>query len=438
MNIFVTGQGTLHWGRLEFGNIGNYYVMEEIFNGLRKSFPNATIKTTFQFSDDFCKKFAVKMIPMECYWDFYSNNNLEIAKSEIVQVDKIMKGTLNLDQATQYVQTVFWSDIYIDVSGDIWGDNANFLGKDRFEVGLLKNAVAQNAGKPTFMLAGSPGPFNDARTKEMAKEIYGKFTCVTNREPLSTILLKKWGFPCERTLDVACPSFLFQPDHSGAADQVLEEVGLSADNRPVVGLIICGWDFVKGPFDRWPREDVEYEVFVRLVEYLTSHCNAKVCLLSHSNGFKVPPAKFELIHGRDYPIMKQLEKILSERGIESFMLNGIYSPELTKAIIGRFDMLISGRLHGAVAGLSQGVPTVTIDYGHEPKAHKLKGFNIVIGQERFVADPSSFEDIRDKVAECWENKEEVHADLVRRLPEVQRLAQENFAVIERFVNSGHI
>ena len=26
MNILVIGQGTLHWGRLEFGNIGNYYI----------------------------------------------------------------------------------------------------------------------------------------------------------------------------------------------------------------------------------------------------------------------------------------------------------------------------------------------------------------------------------------------------------------------------
>ena len=32
------------------------------------------------------------------------------------------------------------------------------------------------------------------------------------------------------------------------------------------------------------------------------------------------------------------------------------------------------RIHGAVAALSQSVPTVIIDYGHEPKAHKLIGF----------------------------------------------------------------
>ena len=52
----------------------------------------------------------------------------------------------------------------------------------------------------------------------------------------------------------------------------------------------------------------------------------------------------------------------------------MYMIHATKTIIKNFDMLVSGRIHGAVAALSQSVPTVIIDYGHEPKAHKLIGF----------------------------------------------------------------
>lgn len=54
-------------------------------------------------------------------------------------------------------------------------------------------------------------------------------------------------------------------------------------------------------------------------------------------------------------------------------MKGIYTPAETKGIISHFDMLVSGRVHAAVAALSQSVPTTIIDYGHEPKAHKLKG-----------------------------------------------------------------
>lgn len=45
--ILVTGLCTLHWGRLEFGNIGNYYIVEPLFRLLHKHFPNYEVLTTF-------------------------------------------------------------------------------------------------------------------------------------------------------------------------------------------------------------------------------------------------------------------------------------------------------------------------------------------------------------------------------------------------------
>ena len=45
--IFVIGQCTLHWGRMEFGNIGNYYVTEPFFRELHRVFPEAHIKNNF-------------------------------------------------------------------------------------------------------------------------------------------------------------------------------------------------------------------------------------------------------------------------------------------------------------------------------------------------------------------------------------------------------
>lgn len=50
-NIFVIGQCTLHWGRMEFGNIGNYYIIEPFFRELHRVFPQANIKLCFLKSD---------------------------------------------------------------------------------------------------------------------------------------------------------------------------------------------------------------------------------------------------------------------------------------------------------------------------------------------------------------------------------------------------
>jgi len=43
---------------MEFGNIGNYYIIEPFIRELYKVFPNSSIKTTMQMSERLCKEFG--------------------------------------------------------------------------------------------------------------------------------------------------------------------------------------------------------------------------------------------------------------------------------------------------------------------------------------------------------------------------------------------
>ena len=108
----------------------------------------------------------------------------------------------------------------------------------------------------------------------------------------------------------------------------------------------------------------------------------------------------------------------------------IYDPWKTKSIIGRFDMLVSGRIHGAVAGLSQSIPTVIIDYGHEAKAHKLKGFAQLVHAEDFICNPNDSRDIINKVDQCWSRLTEEKSRLQSVIPEVQKLARKTFTILK--------
>lgn len=435
MNILIIGHTSLHWGRMEFGNIGNYYIIEPFVRELHNNFQGASIKTTLQMSERFCEDEKVEVVPMEIYYDLANDNNLDLAKKEIGLVEEFLESG-KFSETTPYIDEVLNADIVIDFSGDIWGDNANFLGKDRFEVGLYKDLIAQKLGKPTFMLAGSPGPFNDVKTKELAKSVFKRFTAVTNREPISSIVLKEEGFDISNVRDLACPAFLFEPAKGENIDDLIKKENVISKDKPTVGFIVCGWNFLEGPFDKWPREDSDYEVFAKAIEFISNDIGARVCLMSHSNGFPIPPAEFKLIHGRDYPVIKQLQKVLNDRGVakDVFTLDGVYDTWTTKAIISNFDMLVSGRVHAAVAGFSQCVPTVVIDYGHEPKAHKLLGFATVAGQEKYVSDPSIESDLITKIKECWDNRELVKKDLEEKIPVVKEQAKENFRLIKKIVS----
>lgn len=397
---------------------------------LHRVFPDSEISTTFQMSESFCKKENVRVLPMKLYYN-WDSDDLDTALIELASA-RMYNETGYLPKRTDYIDAVLNADLVIDFSGDIWGDNADFLGDNRFFVGLCKDRVAQLLGKKTVMLAGSPGPFNAKKNLDFAKEVYSNFDLVTNREAISIDLLKDYGFDVSHTKSLACPAFLFEP---AKIDSVATYLGEERLKSPVIGFIVCGWNFTTGPFDKWPREDDDYVQFAQAIEYIESELGASVCLMSHSNGFHVPPAPFEAIHGRDYPVIKQLQKVVNDRGIAKkvFSLDGVYDPWVTKAIIKQFDMLVSGRIHAAVAGLSQNIPTVIIDYGHEPKAHKLKGFAQVAGVLEYVADPAETNDLIAKIDSCWNNREGIKNHLKEQIPVVKDIARQNFDLLKEIM-----
>ena len=429
MNIVVIGQCTLHWGRMEFGNIGNYYIIEPFFRYIHKVFPNSKVSTTFQMSDQFCRVEKIKRLPMSIYYGW--GDDLIKAEKELKIAEDYLK-TENISETTEYIEEVRKADLVIDFSGDIWGDNADFLGENRFIVGLIKDRVAQIFAKKCVMIAGSPGPFNKTKHLQFAKEVYKNFDLVTNRENYSIDILKNYNFDISKTYSLACPAFCFEPSPVSKIFDIKEIKNLFDKGRSVIGFLICGWNFPNGPFDKWPRNDEDYQVFVEAIEKFTDDKDVDIVLMSHSNGFPIPPRQFKLIHGRDYPIIKQLQKILNKRSKVNnlYTLDGIYDAWKTKAILSQFDMVVSGRVHAAVGAMSQCVPTVVIDYGHEPKAHKLKGFAEVAGQIKYLASPETPNDLLLKMNEAWRNKVEIEDDLNSKIPEVKKLAKKNFDLIK--------
>ena len=77
--ILVTGLCTLHWGRLQYGNIGNYYIIEPLFRLLHKYFPGYAITTTFQMTEEFARKEKIEIVPMWLYYNWNSQNDLKNA-----------------------------------------------------------------------------------------------------------------------------------------------------------------------------------------------------------------------------------------------------------------------------------------------------------------------------------------------------------------------
>ncbi|MDR2918157.1 MAG: polysaccharide pyruvyl transferase family protein [Tannerella sp.] len=427
MRIFITGQCTLHWGRLENGNIGNYYITETTFRELHRVFPEAELVTTFQLTKEFCRKENVSVVPMTLFYN-WDGNDLDIATKEL-GIAYLYAKTGKLYETTPYIKQVLKSDLILDFSGELWGDHAEAVGKNRFLIGLIKDRVAQFLNKKTALIFSSEGPFSDLDTKRFAQKVLADFDVVVNRESMSKELLRENGFDVSRVHNFACPAFLFEPKSEQEVEKIIRDEKIIIPQQKTIGYILCGFNMLEGPYDKTPRRDDEFVQFAESIEYIINELNARVVLMSHQNGFEKEP-EFKLINGRDFPIIKQLHEVLEKRGYVDMdkivCIEKPYNPWVTKGLIKHFDMFITGRVHGFVAAVSQYVPTVLITRGFGPVSHRNIGFAKSVGLEEYIADPNSSMDMIDKITLCWNNRDKLRNDLKKVIPEIQNLVREGF------------
>ena len=157
-SILVTGLCTLHWGRLQYGNIGNYYIVEPLFRQLHKHFPDYKIVTTFQMDEQFIRKEDIEVVPMELYYAW----NEDDVPNAYKDVEVAEKRAYHIEcELTPWVECLLNCEYVINVSGDMWGDNAEHVGHKRFLVDCLKMKAAQILQKKTILYAVTPGPFSD-------------------------------------------------------------------------------------------------------------------------------------------------------------------------------------------------------------------------------------------------------------------------------------
>src|SRR5690606_8118544 len=74
MRIFLTGLCSVHMGRIEYGNIGNYYIVEVTIQELKRVFPQAEIVTTFQMTSDFIAREKITVLPLDIYYNWQEND----------------------------------------------------------------------------------------------------------------------------------------------------------------------------------------------------------------------------------------------------------------------------------------------------------------------------------------------------------------------------
>jgi len=111
------------------------------------------------------------------------------------------------------------SDVILDLNGDIFPNDTG-----RFHVlkHALEIATIRQLGIPVIEYASSTGPFNTWFARAISKFMYNKISVFTNREPISSELLKQIGIK-KPIVNTACPAFLLEPATGERAKEILVE-----------------------------------------------------------------------------------------------------------------------------------------------------------------------------------------------------------------------
>lgn len=429
--ILVTGLCTLHWGRLQYGNVGNYYIIEPMFRLLHKYFPEYEIITTFQMDETFIKNENVKVLPMDIY---YSWSDADVANAE---ADVECAKCINANEActkTPFIEALLGCEYVINISGDMWGDNAEHVGHERFYVDCLKMKAAQLLGVKTILYAVTPGPFKNCTDYNLAKDVFESFELVLIREKVSKGNLQKWGFDTGKVKYAPCPSFLFEPNQSYKSKWTELVDKKKKDGIAVTGMTFGGFNMPVGPYDMWPRADEQYVNFEKLAVSMIEKHGSDIVLFSHTNGFELPP-NFKLINGRDFVILNQFYNILIAKYPEyKDRIHLVDEPLLPcdlKSLIGRFDMLVTGRVHASVAATSQCVPTMFIEYDRRViYSDKMTGFSAQLDMEDYVCSPEDVQKMLRLADKCFENRYAIRKKLEERMKDIKNWAEAAYEQIK--------
>ena len=113
----------------------------------------------------------------------------------------------------------------------------------------------------------------------------------------------------------------------------------------------------------------------QIADYVADSLNATVLLVPHV----IMPQGASSIDDRS--VANDIRKS-SERQERIFSIQGEYSAEETKGIIGICDLFISSRMHTAIASTSLGIPTIAVAYSH--KTYGIIGE--MVGCKQYVLD----------------------------------------------------
>ncbi|WP_292466022.1 polysaccharide pyruvyl transferase family protein [Methanolobus sp.] len=438
-------------------NRGSFAVVSTTIDTLHKFIPDAEFSTFIQLSKENPLRAKMKVIESEIYTTKYYSliNSLTLTFNLLrciiwhlfLKVGVDFKFLIN----SQFLNYFRESDLVIDLSLDAYSDDYGLRSIIETSKEIL---IPVFLGKTTMIYAQSLGPFKKPINRFLAKYTLSKVNLISAREELSYNNIIELGIKKEKIHQTADQAFLLEPVSRSEALKLVETEDKENHfnmKRPTFGfaismmktanekssktnkMIMVSYSFVQyilpnrlcvltqekvknsSMFKKVLKKSLDFVWFDDVIEYLIERYNANIIFVPH-----IISQQHELF-GDDRTAIKRIYDNLSDRNRERVVpIQGNYTSEEIKGIIGLSDIFIGEKMHANVGATSQCVPTIGLAY-----SHKFYGIMKMLGQEKYVLQNIDANKLIATIDDVWSNKENIRATLKDKLPEIKMMAEEN-------------
>jgi colanic acid/amylovoran biosynthesis protein len=281
--------------------------------------------------------------------------------------------------------------------------------------------VAIDSGVPAAFLGQSIGPFANRSDEGLWAAVAGRAHLITVREPISyDYLTAELGLPVSLVHETADPAFLLEPSPPAAIGALRRQIGID-DQGPIIALAPSQAIARHAKVD----EEAHLRAWSAAIRMIVEEMHVRVLLVPHVQGTGA--------ESDDCLIARELQaRAGDDRRVK--VAGELTAAEL-KGLIGSCDLLVAERMHAAIAGLSSGVPTLTVGYSRKAEGITRQvlgaqmGRSLVIPVEQFVEPGSGVE----AICSAWTRRHDIREILEARLPAVRQMAARNFDLLAKVI-----
>ena len=360
-----------------------------------------------------------KMLPKE-------NSSINVFGIDSPKIPRSVRAMLLV---VLYFPMCWKADVCLDISGDGYSDvtQHGMFGTISHSIQLLIGILL---GKPVIVYAQSIGPFKNRLTRFLARFALNGVDLVTVREDLTEKYLERLGVNRTKLMLTGDSAFLLEPVSPQEAESILAHEHICSGDHVLAGMavsrIIHRWAFPN--CKRSAKYDTYTDVMAKIADYMVERLGAIVILISQTGGDSAR-------HDDQIAAVHVWKKTRNKDCVKVIL--GQYVPQEIKGIIGHCQLMVSSKMHSAIAAASMFVPTVVLAYSH--KTHGIFGERL--GLEKLIVDLTELDSdevlaqTRSKIDLAWESKDEITHSLRERVAVEKKRALMNVHVVADFLRS---